>query len=311
MLELKNGFLCNGILLDLGSLPPLLSYATPLLVQSQSTPKSLRLPDYKSLQSSLQVWETPPWRTRRHPDPIPLETENLRHISELFLSLWRWCLRKRWCTRSPAPLSLQWTVLGTARRSSTTGDSRNAAAAGKDARAGRTERIPTVPLPGREARSSATAATTARSLWRTCRRSASWRTCASVRGLSLWTRRSRLCAKSSPRYPRTNSARYRLSSWPPGTLISSVRFCRATSWTPRCPAAVMWRTRDSVTRFPCGEWRARGPCQHHTNARTRASDAAWYAMHFKMMAFRMIGYIKFTSQKYLDTCLKKLLEVYV
>lgn len=44
-----------GNLLDLGSLPPLLSYVTPLLVQSRASRKSLRLPDYKSLQTSLQV----------------------------------------------------------------------------------------------------------------------------------------------------------------------------------------------------------------------------------------------------------------
>lgn len=88
-----DGFLCNGNLLDLGSLPPLLSYVKPLLVQSQAAPKSLRLPDYKSLQTSLQVWETPLWRTRSHPErgtrafnPIPLETGNLRTYYQSFSS---------------------------------------------------------------------------------------------------------------------------------------------------------------------------------------------------------------------------------
>lgn len=171
---------------------------------------------------------------------------------------WR-CLKTMLGKTQAARLSLLWTAWATARGSRT--DSPREVG-GRGDRAGKTGRTQTARPLGKEARSP-TAAVPSRS--RTSSHSASWPMCGSARGRSPSTRRSRLCARSSPRCPRTSSAKYRPWSWRPDTSTSSTRYCRATSWTPRWQAAAMWRTRGWATPSRCGGWREPGPCQHLTS----------------------------------------------
>lgn len=188
-----------------------------------------------------------------HERGIVLQTRCGRHRPE-----WR-CLRKILGKSRAAPLPLLRTAWATA-RGSWTDSPRDVG--GRGDRAGKTGRTQIARPLGKEGRSPAAAA---RSLSRSSSRSGSWPTSGSDRGPSLSTRRSRLCGKLSPLCLRTSSAKYRPWNLQPDTSTSSARCCRATSWTPKCQAAVMWLTRGWATPSRCGGWRELGPCQHLTN----------------------------------------------